>query len=81
MKKLSKVGSENDNADNKKEKNEGNKEFTESGKEIVKIIKEEDEEIGKVKFTVYINYSRYLGGNFYLLIVIFIMILWQVTNG
>ena len=80
MKKLSKVGSENNSDENKKEKSE-NKEFMESGKDIVKIIKEEDEEIGKVKFGVYINYSRYMGGNLYLIIVIFVMILWQATNG
>jgi hypothetical protein len=80
MKKLSKVGSENNSDESKKEKSE-NKEFLESGKNIVKIIKEEDEEIGKVKFGVYINYSRYMGGNLYLIIVIFVMVLWQATNG
>ena len=81
MKKLSKVFSENNSDESNKENIEGINEFTESGKEIVKIIKEEDEEIGKVKFGVYVSYSRYLGGTFFLIIVTFVMMLWQATNG
>ena len=81
MKKLSKLNSENNNEENIKEKTSGIKDFTDSGREIIKIIKEEDEEIGSVKFGVYINYSRYLGGKSFLLIVIFIMILWQANKG
>ena len=80
MKKLSKLSVEN-NEEEKKEKSNGMKDFTESGREIIKIIKEEDEEIGSVKFGVYISYSRYLGGNTFLLIVIFIMLMWQANKG
>ena len=80
MKKLSKLSVEN-NEEEKKEKSNVMKDFTESGREIIKIIKEEDEEIGSVKFGVYISYSRYLGGNTFLLIVIFIMLMWQANKG
>jgi len=80
MKKLSKLSTENANEE-KKEKDSGIKDFTESGREIIKIIKEEDEEIGSVKFGVYVSYSRYLGGNTFLLIVIFIMLMWQANRG
>ena len=80
MKKLSKLNVEN--SEEKKDKDNNNiKDFTESGKEIIKIIKEEDEEIGSVKFGVYIHYSRYLGGNTFLLIVILIMLMWQANKG
>ena len=80
MKKLSKLNTENANEE-KKEKDSAIKDFTESGREIIKIIKEEDEEIGSVKFGVYVSYSRYLGGNTFLLIVIFIMLMWQANRG
>ena len=80
MKKLSKLNTENANEE-KKEKDSSIKDFTESGREIIKIIKEEDEEIGSVKFGVYVSYSRYLGGNTFLLIVIFIMLMWQANRG
>ena len=80
MKKLSKLSMEN-KEDDKKDKSNVMKDFTESGREIIKIIKEEDEEIGSVKFGVYISYSRYLGGTTFLLIVIFIMLMWQANKG
>ncbi len=51
------------------------------GKEIIKIIKEEDEEIGSVKMSVYLDYSRYMGGSLFLLMIVFIMSMWQINKG
>ena len=83
MKKLSKINNEKNDEEGKNKKNKKNrmKEFTDSGREIIKIIKEEDEEIGSVKFGVYIHYSRYLGGNLFLVMIIFIMSMWQANKG
>ena len=83
MKKLSKLNNEksDEEIDEKKNKQNYTKDFTDSGREIIKIIKEEDEEIGSVKFGVYIHYSRYLGGNLFLLMIMFIMAMWQANKG
>ena len=81
MKKLSKLNVENNEENNEKDKNSETKDLESSGKEIVRIIKEEDEEIGSVKFGVYIHYSRYLGGTTFLLVVILIMLMWQTNKG
>ena len=83
MKKLSKLNNEksDEEIDEKKNKQNYTKDFTDSGREIIKIIKEEDEEIGSVKFGVYIHYSRYLGGNLFLLMIMFIMAMWLANRG
>ena len=85
MKKLSKLNNEtsmNESGSNENEKNKNViKKISESGREIIKIIKEEDEEIGSVKMSVYIDYSRYMGGTLFLLMIIFIMSMWQVNKG
>ena len=64
MKKLSKLNAESSMNDSgsKEEKKNANaiKGITDSGREIIKIIKEEDEEIGSVKMGVYLDYSRYM---------------------
>lgn len=44
-----------------------------------KIISNEDREIGRVKFSVYLNYARYLGGYFIVFVIISIRILAQVS--
>ena len=84
MKKLSKLNNEssmNDSVSREKENQNTIKQISSSGREIIKIIKEEDEEIGSVKMGVYLDYSRYLGGQLFLLMIIFIMSMWQANKG
>ena len=84
MKKLSKLNNEtsmNDSGSKEKENQNTVKQISSSGREIIKIIKEEDEEIGSVKMGVYLDYSRYLGGQLFLLMIIFIMSMWQANKG
>ena len=85
MKKLSKLNAESSMNDSgsKEEKKNANaiKGITDSGREIIKIIKEEDEEIGSVKMGVYLDYSRYMGGTLFLLMIAFIMSMWQANKG
>ena len=52
-----------------------------SGNEIVKIIKDEDEESGSVKISVYCDYSRYLGVVFFLIILFLIAGIKQTNSG
>ena len=49
-------------------------------KDYLKIIKDEDEEIGKVKLNIYFQYFRYLGGSGLMTIIVIIMIFWQITQ-
>ena len=58
--------------------NENNSEN--SKKNYLKLIKDEDEEIGKVKLNIYFEYFKYLGGTGLMFIVVIIMILWQITQ-
>ena len=51
-----------------------------SKKDYLKIIKDEDEEIGKVKLKIYFQYFKYLGGTGLMTIIVIIMILWQITQ-
>ena len=85
MKKLSKLNNEssmNESGGKEKEQNSNAiKQISSSGREIIKIIKEEDQEIGSVKMTVYLDYSRYMGGTLFLLMIIFIMSMWQANKG
>ena len=85
MQKLSRLNNESsmnnsDSKDNQQNKNVI-KEITSSGREIIKITKEEDEEIGSVKMSVYVDYSRYMGGAFFILMIAFIMTMWQANKG
>ena len=82
MKKLSKLN-EAKKEEKKKEKKENvyNKKKSLSGNEVVKIIKEEDREIGSVKIGVYLKYSKYLGGTFYLLAIFLIGFIMQANLG
>ena len=81
MKKLSKLN-ESKKESKKKEKEKNDKKIkTSSGKEIVKIIKEEDQEIGSVKISVYINYSKYMGGIFYLFAIFLVGCIMQTNLG
>lgn len=52
----------------------------EEKKNYLKIIKDEDEEIGKVKLEIYFQYFKYLGGSGLMSIIVFIMVLWQITQ-
>ena len=49
-------------------------------KEYLKIIKDEDEEIGKVKLDIYFQYFKYLGGTGLMVIIVIIMMLWQASQ-
>jgi len=49
-------------------------------KEYLKIIKDEDEEIGRVKLNIYFQYFKYLGGTGLMSIIVIIMIFWQITQ-
>ena len=82
MKKLSKLNESKKESEKKeRQKNEDNKIKTSSGREIVKIIKEEDQEIGSVKISVYIDYSKYLGGIFYLFAIFLVGCIIQTNLG
>ena len=48
---------------------------------IVKLIKEEEQSRGGIKYTVYLDYFRYMGGICYIITVFVIMILWQANKG
>ena len=85
MQKLSKLNNESSMNNSGSKENELNKnaikEISKSGREIIKITKEEDEEIGSVKMSVYVDYSRYMGGAFFILMIAFIMTMWQANKG
>ena len=81
MKKLSKINeTKNKDKQEKKPAKKGAK-LSLSGNEIIKIIKEEDEEIGSVKMNVYCDYSKYLGGVLFLIMIILIGALKQTNSG
>ena len=48
---------------------------------IIKIIKEEERSLSGVKWKVYIDYFRYMGGICYIIIVVLIVCLWQANKG
>ena len=48
---------------------------------IVKLIKEEEQSQGGIKYTVYLDYFRYMGGICYIITVFVIMCLWQANKG
>ena len=82
MKKLSKVNESKKESNKKdKKKKDSNHKISLSGNEIVKIIKEEDKEIGSVKMSVYLNYSRYLGGSFFLCNLFLVGAIMQTNSG
>jgi ATP-binding cassette subfamily C (CFTR/MRP) protein 1 len=82
MKKLSKLNESRKEKEKKERKNSGeNQKTSQSGNEVVKIIKAEDEEIGAVKLGVYINYSRYMGGTFFLFAIFLIGLIMQTNSG
>ena len=82
MKKLSKLNESRREKEKKERKmSDENKKTSLSGNEIVKIIKDEDEEVGSVKLAVYLNYSKYMGGTFFLLAIFLIGLFMQANNG
>ena len=82
MKKLSKLNETKKEKEKKERKQSDEKQkISLSGNEVVKIIKAEDEEIGSVKIGVYINYSKYMGGTFYLLAIFLIGFIMQTNSG
>jgi len=48
---------------------------------VVKLIKEEEQSRGGIKYTVYLDYFRYMGGICYMITVFIIMCLWQLNKG
>ena len=48
---------------------------------ITKIIKEEEQSLRGVKFKVYLDYFRYMGGKFYIAVVVLVVCLWQANKG
>ena len=48
---------------------------------VVKLIKEEEQSQGGIKYTVYLDYFRYMGGLCYIITVLIIMCLWQANKG
>ena len=54
---------------------------SESENKGTRIIRDEDEEIGVVKFDVYKGYAKYMGGICFLFMITIIMMLWQVNKG
>ena len=70
-----------DEQSNQEIKNEENKIINFENKKMVKIIKEEDEEVGEVKLDVYISYFKYMGGTFFMILIFIIMLLWQINKG
>ena len=84
MKKLSKLNESKKSKKKKKEEGDEkdeNKKMSLSGNQVVKITKAEDEEIGSVKFGVYLNYSKYMGGTFFLLAIFLIALITQTNSG
>ena len=70
----------NDNNQNKEDNNINN-EIKNTNKSLVKITKDEDEEVGSVKFSIYIKYAKYMGGVVFMISIILIMIFWQINKG
>ena len=64
--------------DNQNKIDENN--YENSKKQNLKIIKDEDEEIGRVKLNIYFQYFKYLGGTRIMFIIVIIMIFWQITQ-
>ena len=58
-----------------------NKYLKKEDDKVVKIIKEEEQSLGKVKSKVYLDYFRYLGGVCYIITIFIVMILWQANKG
>ena len=77
LQKIYKLNKQKEEEKQIKENTVKKKESSDSKNKIVKIIKEEDEEIGSVKFGVYISYSRYMGGKFFLILITAIMLIWE----
>ena len=82
MKKLSKLN-ENKEENEKKERkmSEGKGKISLSGNKIVKIIKDEDKEVGSVKLGVYLDYSKYMGGTFFILAIFLLGFIVQTNLG
>ena len=48
---------------------------------IIKIIKEEEQSLSGVKWKVYLDYFRYMGGICYIITVVIIVSFWQANKG
>ena len=62
--------------------NEGNAFITQKDDEkIIKIIKEEEQSLKGVKFKVYLDYFRYMGGKCYIFTIVLVVCFWQANKG
>ena len=48
---------------------------------VVKIIQEEEQSRGGIKWSVYLDYCRYMGGICYIIMVFVVMAFWQLNKG
>ena len=66
-----------------KDKNDNNKKQYAKNKDnnIVKLTQEEEQSRGTVKFAVYLDYFRYIGGVCYIGLVFIFAIFWQANKG
>lgn len=48
--------------------------------EIKRITKDEEQEVGEVKLSVYLKYLEYMGGKFFAIMIVLIMFLWQINK-
>ena len=74
-------GDMEENQDKKKEKEENKLIKGEGDDQVVKIIKEEEQSLSGVKFAVYLDYFRYMGGLCYIIGVVIVVCLWQANKG
>ena len=62
--------------------NGGNAFITQKDDEkIIKIIKEEEQSLKGVKFKVYLDYFRYMGGKCYIFTIVLVVCFWQANKG
>ena len=73
-------GDMNENPEMKKEGNAALIKKKEDEK-IIKIVKEEEQSLSGVKFKVYLDYFRYMGGIGYIIGVVIIVCFWQANKG
>ena len=67
--------------DNQSDNNCDNQIKEKEDDKIVRITKEEEQSNKGIKFSVYLDYCRYMGGICFMIIVIIVMCLWQANKG
>ena len=72
-------GEKNENQENEENKNKLI--VKKDDDKVIKIIKEEERSITGVKWKVYLDYFRYMGGICYIITVVVIVAFWQANKG